>query len=399
MPNFKYKAINQEGKVIESVLVAPDEKDVNRQLVEMQMIPIAITQLKSRKTTGKLGLQIKETIVIMFTRQLYTLLKAGVPIVSSLNAVKEQTSDSNFKAITEAIVRDIEQGSKLSDALSQYPKVFPVIYSNSIKIGEVSGTLEETLQYLYKYMEDDAKIRSEVKKALRYPMFVLIGIIGAFVVFTTTVIPNFIPLFKSSGAELPLPTQILISIHDIIAGYWYIIIAVTVLVIVGFILYIRTPAGRFQFDLYSLRAPILGNFMQKVFISRFAKLFYTMNRTGITITRAFAIMQETMGNEVYHKELKLIADKIMKGEGIANSIRQSPYFTSLLVEMVAIGEKSGALDDMLFSISQYYDQEVSDSVKNLTSLIEPAVTILLGGMILILALAMFLPMWEMMKLL
>jgi type II secretory pathway component PulF len=399
MPNFKYKAITQEGRVIESVLLAPDEKDVTRQLTELHMIPISVSAVKSKRTTSQLSFKVKDATVIMFTKQLYTLLKAGVPIISSLNAVKEQTSDANFKGIVESIVRDIEQGSKFSDALGQFSKVFSPLYINSIRIGEVSGTLEESLQYLHRYMDEDAKLRSEVKKALRYPMFVMIGIIGAFIVFTTTVIPNFIPMFKASGAELPLPTKILIGIHDVFANYWYILILVVAGIIGSVYLYSKTPRGRFQLDLLSLRAPIFGKFMQKVLVSRFAKLFYTMNRTGINITKAFEILQDTIGNKVYHQEIKSISDKIIKGEGIANSIKSSPYFTSLLVEMVGIGEKSGALDDMLFSVSQYYDQEVSDAVKNLTSLIEPAVTIILGGMILLLALSMFMPMWEMMKIL
>jgi len=399
MPNYKYKAITPEGRVIESVLLATDDKDVTRQLTEAHMIPISVTQLKSKRSTSQLSFKIKDATVIMFTKQLYTLLRAGVPIITSLNAVKDQSSDGNFKGIIESVVRDIEQGSKFSDALSQFPKVFSSLYVNSIRIGEVSGTLEDSLQYLHRYMDEDSKMRSEVKKALRYPMFVMIGIIAAFVVFTTTVIPNFIPLFKSSGTELPLPTRILIGVHDIFANYWYVLILAIAGLITAFIMYAKTSSGRYQLDLLSLRAPVFGKFMQKVLVSRFAKLFYTMNRTGINITRAFEIIQETIGNMVYRKEIQTISDKIIKGEGIANSIKASPYFTSLLVEMVGIGEKSGALDDMLFSVSQYYDQEVSDTVKNLTSLIEPAVTIILGGMILILALSIFMPMWEMMKIL
>ena len=397
MPNFSYKAVNNEGQTVEGVLLAPSADDVKRQLKDMKMLVINIKEVKSKKKTNAFKIHVKEDIIIHFTKQLYTLLKAGVPIVSGLKALKEQSKDENFAEVVDTIMQDIEGGSKLSDSLAQFPKIFPAIYINSVKVGELSGTLEETLLYLYKYLEDDAQMKREVKKAFRYPMFVFLGLIGAFIVFTTTVIPNFLPLFKQSDKELPLPTRILIEIHDIIANYGILIVIVAALLIAAFIYYIRTPRGRFQFDYYLLKLPIVGEFVKKVNIARFTRLFYTMNRTGISISKAFEIMQDTMGNKVFGKELKRITDKISKGEEISSAIGDSPYFTSLLIEMVSIGEKSGSLDDMLASVSEYYHREVGETVANLTSLIEPIVTVVLGGMILLLALAMFLPMWDMLS--
>ncbi len=397
MPNFKYKAVNSDGQTIESMLMAPDKNDVRRQLTEMKMVVVSIQEVKSGKKTNTMKLRVKDAIVLHFTKQLYTLLKAGVPIVASLKALKEQATDDGFKEVIEAITEDIAGGSKLSDALSQFPKIFPTIYINSVMIGEISGTLEETLLYLHKYLEEDTQMRKDVKKAFRYPIFVMIGLIGAFIVFTTTVIPNFIPLFKNTGHELPLPTRILINMHDVIANYGILILLGIILLTIAFIMYKRTPKGKFNIDSLTLKLPIIGEFVQKVNIARFSRLFFTMNRTGISITKAFEIMRKTMENEVYNKELKLIADKINKGEEIAVAIGQSPHFTSLLVEMVSIGEKSGSLDDMLFSVSEYYNREVADTVNNLTALIEPIVTVVLGGMVLLLALAMFLPMWDMMN--
>ncbi len=399
MPNYKYKAVNEEGRTIESVLMAPDIPEVKRQLKELNMLVISVREVKSKKNTNLFKLAVKENIVLHFTKQLYTLLKAGIPIVTGLKALREQVKDENFKQVIEIITQDVEGGSKLSDALSQFPKIFPPIYVNSVKIGEVSGTLEETLRYLHSYLEDDAQMKRDVKKAFRYPLFVMIGLVGAFIVFTTTVIPNFMPLFQQSGKELPLPTRILIAMHDYIADYGLLILVATVLLIVGIVYYIRTPAGKLKFDNLLLHLPIMGEFVRKVNIARFTRLFFTMNKTGISITKAFEIMRKTMGNEVYNKELKIIADKISAGEDLSNSVGQSPYFTALLVEMLSIGEKSGSLDEMLASISEYYSREVADTVKNLTSLIEPIVTVVLGGMILLLALAMFLPMWDMLNIL
>lgn len=398
MPNFQYKAVNPEGQTIESVLMAPDMADVKRQLRDMHMVVISVKEVKSAKKSNQFQLSVKDSLVLHFTKQLYTLLKAGVPIVSSLKALKEQSPDEGFKQVIETIHQDIEGGSKFSDALSQFPKIFPNIYINSIKIGEISGTLEETLMYIHDFLESDSKMKKDVKKAFRYPTFVFIGIIGAFIVFTTTVIPNFIPMFEASGAELPLPTRILIGAHDLIANYGLLLLVGLIAAVVGIVMAIRTPKGRFKFDELLLKIPIVGGFIMKVNVSRFAKLFYTMNKTGISITKAFEIMMQTMENKVYNKELGVIADKISKGEKIADSIAHSPYFTSLLVEMISIGEKSGSLDDMLKSVSDYYNREVSDTVANMTSLIEPIVTVVMGGMILLLALAMFMPMWDMLNL-
>ncbi len=397
MPNYSYKAINADGETVESVILASNERDVQKQLQELNMILISAEKQKSKTKTSRLKYRVKEAAIIQFTKQLHTLLKAGVPIVASLNALREQTSDEKFKNVIEQIANDIEQGSKFSDAVAEFPKIFSTMYVNTLRVGEQSGTMEESLKYLYEYLENEARIRQQVKKALRYPSFVLIGIIGAFLVFMTSVIPNFIPMFESTGKELPLPTKILISLYEILSNYGLFIFLGLVLIIVAVVLYVRTPAGRFQFDLLMLKLPVVGNFVRKVNVSRFAMLFYTMNRTGISITKSLEIMQETIDNKVFNKEIAKTSDKIIKGEGIARSLKQSPVFTNLLYEMVAIGEQSGALDDMLKSVSDYYDQEVTELVNNMTTYIEPVVTIVLGGMILLLALALFLPMWEMMN--
>ncbi len=399
MPNFKYRAYDAEGKIIENTILAKNEDDVARQLDELNLVPVEIEKIKSKARPAKLKMHVKDDAVVLFTKQLYTMLKAGIPILLALQTVKEQTKNENFKQIIEAIYRDIEQGSKFSDALNQFPKVFSHIYINAIKVGEISGTLEESLHYMYQYMEKDLQIRNDVKKAFRYPMFVVIGIIGAFFVFVTTVIPNFIPMFQNTGHALPLPTRILLGIYTLMTQYGLISALILATITTAFIYYFRTPKGRRWLDETLLKIPILGQFLQKVIIARFARLFYTMNRTGINITESLKIIQKSLGNTVYNKEIELITENIIKGESIADSIRKSRYFPDLLVDMVAIGEKSGSLDDMLLSVANYYEEEVSEMVENMSSLIEPIITVALGGMILLLALALFLPMWEMMNIL
>ena len=398
MPNYLYKAISNDGRTIKNEIVAPNEDEVIIQLQKLQLVPVEIKRQTAKAVTKKSSKKVKVKEVVLFTKQLFTLLKSGVPILVSLNAIKEQNNDPSFKALVEHIAEEVEQGNSFSEALAQFPKVFPPIYVNSVKVGEMSGTLEETLLYMYKYLEEENEIRQNVKKALRYPILVIFGLIFAFIVFTTFVIPKFIPIFVSSGIELPLPTRLLIGIYHIISEYGIFILFGFVGLVVASVFYTRTENGLYMFHSLLLKLPIFGSLLTKVNISRFAKVFHTMNRTGIPVIKAFETLCETMDNAVYRRELEGILERIKEGSSIANSLRQSPYFSAFVAEMIAIGEKSGALDDMLESVSNYYDLEVSETVKNMTSLIEPIVTVALGGMVLILALAIFLPMWDMMSL-
>jgi type II secretory pathway component PulF len=396
MPNFQYKAVNQEGKTVESVILAANQRVVVQQLQKLNMTPVSIVIEKDKKTTlTSKSVKVSIKSILLFTKQLQTLLKAGIPIVTCLGVVKEQSESEDFEKMIGAIAQDIEAGSKLSDALAQFPKAFPPIYINSIKVGEISGTLEDTLLQLASFMEEDEKIKREVKKALRYPIIVVLALIAAFVVFTTFVIPNFIPIFEMSGAELPLPTKLLLGLYYLIINYGLFLLVGIIAAVAGFLTWSKTPKGRYKVDLIRLKVPVFGELNQKLNISRFAKLFHTMNKTGIPITRTFEIIRETLDNMVYQNEVEKIQDKIVMGSDIASSLKQSPYFSKLLVIMISIGEKSGSLDEMLGNVSEYYYQEVTETVENLTSMIEPIVTLVLGAMVLFLALAIFLPMWDM----
>lgn len=395
MPTYKYKAINAEGKMLDSTITASDQDELVRQLQKLDLIPVKIQEKETaKKVQRKFGRRIKTQTIILFTKQLHTLLKSGVPILSSLNAIKEQNPDPGFRQMVEMIAKDIEQGSKLSEALGKFSKVFPPIYLNSIRVGEVSGTLDSTLVYLHQYLEQEVKVRKNVKRAFRYPILVISGLIAAFIVFITMVIPAFIPIFQSFTIELPLPTRILIWIHGVIQGNGILLSLGFIGLIIALYFYRKTPRGKYQFDYFLLKLPILGTLLNKVSISRFAKIFYTMNRTGVPVIQTFELLESNLENEVFSREMNVILSKIKKGQGIANSLSQSPLFTPFIVEMVAIGEKAGSLDEMLDNVSQYYDSEVNETIDNMTSMIEPVITVVLGGMVLLFALAIFLPMWD-----
>ena len=398
MPNYKYRAINQDGKMIESVLVAPTQNYVIEQLLKLKLTPVEIKIEKEKQVLkGAKSARVDVKSILLFTKQLRTLIKAGIPIVTCLHVIKDQAPNDEFENIVATVAKDIEEGSKLSDALSKFPRAFPSIYINAIKVGEVSGTLEDALEQLARFMEEDEKIKKAVKKALRYPVIVVCAMITAFTIFVTYVIPNFIPIFEMSGTALPLPTEVLMGLYYLITDYGLYTFVILAVSLSGFIVWARTGKGRYKVDELKLKIPILGKLVQKTNIARFAKLFYTLNHTGITIVKSFEIMSETLDNLVYQNEVKKIKSFVIKGGEIASALKQSPYFTKLLATMISIGEKSGSLDEMLENVSSYYYQEVKETVDNLTASIEPVVTVILGASVLVLALALFLPMWGMMN--
>jgi type II secretory pathway component PulF len=397
MPDFIYKAFDETGNLLTAEITAINEQDVINHLQKQNLTPIDIKKLVAKKLKKRSYRNIKSKDVIIFTKQLFTLLKSGVPILVCLDVIKDQTTNPNFEDIVSSIKDEVEQGNSLSDALAQFSKIFPHIYISSVKVGEVSGTLEETLEYLYHYLEDEDKIKKNIKKAFRYPIFVVSGLVVAFFILTTTVVPTFIPLFTSSQIELPVPTKILFTIYQLMSNHWLVIMLVVGIVASAIFLYVRTEKGHFQFHNLKLQFPLFGALLKKVYISQFTKTFCTMNRTGIPVIQIFDTLQSTVENDVYKKEIANARDRIKEGEGIAKSLSYSKYFSSLSVKMISIGEKSGALNEMLTSISEYYDTEVNESVENMTSLIEPVVTVLMGGMVLLFALAIFLPMWNMMS--
>ncbi len=397
MPNFKYKAIDPEGKILESQLSAADKIEVIQQLRNLNLVTLEIH--KAEKTGPKAGRKnIKKKQLIQFTKQLHTLLKAGIPVVQCLQLIREQHEEPAFQAVVEALATKVSQGSALSEAMSAFPKLFPPIYVNSVRIGEISGTLDDTLAYLYRYLEDEEQIRKDVKKALRYPTIVLLAIIGAFVVFVSFVIPAFKPIFEMTGAELPLPTRILLGISDLVTHHGLLLLVGVGLSTAGILYYKRTPAGRALFDRWMLRLPLVGEFVKKVALTRFAKIFHTLNRTGVPVVQAFEMLAEAMENTVYQQELRKVLEYMKAGEGIAASLAKSPYFSHLMIEMITIGERSGSLDEMLETVIQHYEREVSDALQRLTASIEPITTVLIGGMVLFLALSVLLPLWDTMML-
>ncbi|GBD93002.1 type II secretion system protein F [bacterium BMS3Abin05] len=398
MPEFQYRAINGEGQIIQDVLEAAGPGIVADRLNNLGYVPLKIKEAKkSRFKFLNNEKKVKIDDVVFFTRQLYTLLKAGVPLLSCLDALMEQGGKNNFRDIVQEIYVSIESGNSFSDALAKQPDVFPKLYISSVRAGEMSGQLDEVLGRLASVLEHEKNTRDKIKSAMRYPIIVVIALVIAFAILITMVVPKFATMFAQMGAQLPLPTQLLIALSKIFQHDLHFIILGIAGIVFAFKKFIKGKKGRLWWDGQKLKLPIFGDLLMKNALSRFSKMFETLNRSGLPILQTLDILAETVGNEKIGQEIKKISLSVQRGEGIATPMKRSDIFPSMVVRMIAIGEQTGSMEDMLETISTHYDLEVDYAIKNMTALIEPLLTVTIGVFILFLALSIFLPMWNIMS--
>lgn len=396
MPSFEYKAIKPDGSEVTEVMEAKDSDAVTRYLDKLGYLPLKIKQsggginLKLFSNRRKL----KDAEIVMFTRQLVTLLRAGVPLLSCLDALVEQADSEGLKEIIEKIYVDIESGLSLSDAIKRHPKEFSELYINSIRAGEMGGALDKVLERLVELMEHEQETNARIKSAMRYPIIVVVTLVLAFVALMMLVVPNFIDLFTKMKIELPLPTRLLIGFHYVLSNYWYLVIAGLSAIAFGFFKYIKTEKGAFRWDQFMITVPIFGDLNLKTAMSRFTRMFETLNSSGLPILQTLEITSKTVGNIVIGKEIEKAAAGVLQGAGLAGPLSEGKIFPPMVIRMISIGEQSGSLDTMLLNVSKHYDTEVEYAVKNLTSMIEPVLTVGVGVIVLFLALAIFLPMWS-----
>lgn len=400
MPDYSYKAINAQGGVIEDVMEANNVATVTEKLDKLGYIPVNIKEQKSKSVDlFAKNEKVKHDEVVMFTKQLNTLLKAGVPFLTALEALTEQASSNKMREIIQDLYVSVESGKSFSEALANHSKIFNKLYISSVKAGEISGQMEEVLDRMTTVMEYDKETRDKIRSALRYPMIVVSALIIAFVVLILLVVPKFTSMFEKMGADLPLPTKILIGMNDFIQSYGLIVLPAIIISIIVFMKWKATEKGGRIWDSQVLKLPVIGDLILKNSMSRFSRMFETLNRSGLPILQTFEIVSETVGNAAIGDEVMTISKGVERGEGIARPLKRSGLFPPMVVRMVAIGEQSGSLDEMLANISNHYDVEVDYSIKKMSSMIEPLLTLTIGIFILFLALSIFLPMWNMMNLL
>ncbi len=400
MPAFEYKAVTSSGEVVSDVIESTNSQSATRELYNKGFRPISlkVTKVKDTKQSsgggGLFAKKIKLDELILFTKELVTLLQAGVPMLTSLEALSEQTT-SHFSLILREMNVSIMSGKSLSQAMDMHPNVFSKLYVNSVRAGEISGSLDDVLLRLTSVLKHDSETRKKVKGAMKYPIFVISAMIIAFTVIMIKVVPNFATMFASFDMKLPLPTRLLMGTSTFLQKYILLILLVVGAIAGFFFWYTRTDKGKLWWDTTVLKIPIIGNLVLKSTMARFTKMFETLNRSGLPIIQTLSTVSLAVGNKYIENIIKEVTVGIEKGQGIAGSMKKYSIFPSLVTRMISIGEQSGSLDDMLDSVSQHFDMEVEYAVEGLTSMIEPILTVFIGGAVVVLAMGIFLPMWGM----
>ena len=402
MPQYRYKARDKEGVLITGNMEAGRKEAVADQLSGMGYIPVLIEEqeagLLAAPDLSQWFNKVRSHDLIVFSRQLATLLGAGVPFIQSLVSIEKQSENKRLKGAIADIRRDVEAGAAFSDALANHPGVFSPMYVSMVRAGETGGILEEILNRLAFLAEHDAETRARVKAAVRYPLIVIIAVVAAFIFLVSSVIPRFAGIFERFKTELPFPTRVLMGINYAFQHYWYLILLAIAAIAGGIVWYLRTPAGRWQWDRVKLKIPVFGALFQKVAISRFARIFSSLQKSGLTMLLILDITADTVGNVAIARAIESMRESIRQGKTLAAPMEESGFFPPLVVQMVAIGEETGDIDVMLAKVSDYYDMEVEYSLRNLSTMIEPILLLAVGGMVLFMALGIFLPMWNMLSL-
>ncbi len=403
MPDFSYKAINQNGDNVSGVLTADSVEMATAILSNQGFIPSKVVErtagssltqlmdLKSRFAT------VKNEELILFTKQFRTMLHAGLQVVQVLEILEHQTQNPKLRDVLNSINIDIREGEALAQAFGKQKNIFPPLYINMLRAGETSGTLPDVLKRLSYILEHEHKVKSDISSALQYPKMVVMALGGAFVVLLTFVIPKFESIFLNAGITLPVPTKICIALNYLIREYWFLILGVVVAIIVAYKYYMKTLQGRLLRDSLILKIPLLGPLFQKAAMSRFASIFAILQASGIQVLSALQILSGTIGNDAIAQQFDMIKDKVQEGRGISGPLRSAKYFTPMVVDMIAIGEETGQLDEMLNEVALHYDDEVEYAVKKLSDNIGPLLIVGLAAVVGFFALAVFLPMWDITK--
>ena len=403
MATFKYRVRDKSGKSIAGTIDAPNVQMAGDQLYTLGYFPISIEEIGEAISLDLSALltrfqKVKLDELIVFSQQLSTLYKAGLPLLSGLEDITQQVKNKKFKQTLEEVRKQVEGGSTLHGVMSKYPEVFSTIYVNMVRAGETSGMLGEALDRFITLSDRELRTQQRVKEATRYPKIVILSLTVAFAVLLTFVIPRFAQIFAQFKTPLPLPTRIMIGINTVFQNYWYLVLIVVFGIPILLRRYLRTESGRYFWDRLKLRIPVFGPIFLKIALSRFAYTFAMLNRSGIPILQTLEITSTTINNINLSQSIEEISRNVREGRSLADAMRETEKFTPLIIQMVSVGESSGTLESMLMRITEYYDIEVDNLIKKMSTYIEPFLTLFLGVVVLFLALAVFLPWWNMAKL-
>lgn len=399
MPTFQYKARGQRGDAIEGVIEAASTDLAATRLIEGGLTPVDIQPLKqktgmSTDIADLFPAKVQLVDLIQFSRQMHSLMKAGVPILSALSGLAAHTVNRTLAKTLTGVMESLQAGRDLSSSMAQFPEVFSVFYISLVRVGETSGRLEEVFHQLATYLQREKKTRDQIKSAMRYPVFVLVAILVAITVINVLVVPAFAAMFAQFGAELPLPTRILIAMSDFTINRWELLLGGGVALVSGGRMYVRSEDGRYAWHKLLLRFPLIGQILYRAALARFSRLFALVQASGIPIVTGLSVVARALDNDFIQERVLSMRDGIERGESLSNTAAGTGIFDHLVLQMLQVGEQSGATDDLLREVADYYDSEVDYAVDKLSASIEPTLTIILAVLVFLLAAGIFLPMWD-----
>ncbi len=406
MANFAYRGRNGSGEIVQGTLEGPTAGAVadllfGRGVTPMEIKPAAAAADKAGRGSGfniQLGkAKVEHLDVLLFSRQIHTLLRAGVPIMRALAGLQDSSVNPAMRTVLQDVRESLDSGRELSMSLGRHPKVFSPFYLSMVRVGEMTGRLEEVFIRLFDHLAFERFMQDQVKSALRYPSFVVAAMGIAIVIVNIFVIPAFAKVFKGFGAELPLMTRMLIGFSDFMLAWWPALLAGGVGAIFAFKAWLKTSNGRYTWDRLKLQIPIAGKIVRKATLARFAASFALASRSGVPIIQALTNVAETVNNAYIADKVEKMRDGVERGESILRTSIAAGVFTPVVLQMIAVGEESGALDDMMKEVADMYQSEVEYELKTLAQQIEPILIMSLGIMVLILALGIFLPLWDLGK--
>jgi MSHA biogenesis protein MshG len=405
VPFFAYKARNARGELLRGVLEGADSGAIADQLFGTGVTPIEISPTTRGvgdgdrqgwwdKLTEK---KITSMDTQLFSRQLYTLLKSGVPIMRGLAGLQESAISAAFGRVIKDLRESLDSGRELSAAMRRHPQVFSNFYLSMVRVGEMTGRLEEVFLRLFDHLEFDRSMRERVKSATRYPTFVVVAMVAAIAIVNIFVIPQFVKVFASFHTELPLMTRVLIGASAFVVEWWPVLLFAIVGGMLAVRAWIGTTAGRYAWDMHKLRLPLAGKIIVKGTMARFARSFSLSHRSGVPIVQALTLVSQTVDNAYLAARIEQMRDGVERGESILRTSVTAGIFTPVVLQMIAVGEESGTLDELMDEVAQMYEREVDYELKTLSSQIEPILIAFLGVLVLVLALGIFLPIWDLGK--
>jgi MSHA biogenesis protein MshG len=404
---FVYKGRNGRGDLVEGTLEGDDSGVIANQLMNTGITPVEINQTRdlldaTSAKPGWLKRRLTEKPVspmdlMLFSRQMYTLLKAGVPIMRALAGLQESTQNPTFSALIQDLRESLDSGRELSAAMRRHHKVFSPFYVSMVQVGEMTGMLDETFIRLFDYLEFERDMRERIRTAMRYPSFVIMAMAVAIIIINLFVIPSFAKVYAGFHAELPIITKMLIAFSAFMVNYWLLMLAMLVATVLGLRFYISTPDGRYKWDKHKFKLPVVGTIILKATLSRFARGMALSFKSGMPILQGMNVISLVVDNEFMRSRIEQMRDGVERGESILRTAVDSGVFNPVVLQMIAVGEESGDMDGMMFEVAEMYEREVKYEVANLSAKIEPILIVTLGILVLILALGVFLPMWDLGK--